>query len=186
MSGKGRAAPYVVVGIAAGYLYYAASQIEYHARTGTLGPDFWPKLIIALIIAACVYEIVKILVLDRATQVEGVLGEIVEGVAVAPQAAPDSTPGKPRPWLLLGGITLTFGYVAIVQTLGFFTATVAYLAAFIALAGYRRWAVVAAVSVFGTLVILFFFMRVVYVSLPLGTGVFQQLTLWLMQILGIR
>ena len=33
---------------------------------------------------------------------------------------------------------------------------------------------------------LFFFMRVVYVSLPLGVGAFQQVTLWLMQLLGIR
>jgi putative tricarboxylic transport membrane protein len=188
MSARGqvaRAAPYALVGAVAGYLYYVATQIQYQARPGTLGPDFWPKLILTLIIAACVYEIVKILVAGRATQVEGVLGGMIE--EVAPHTS-DSlvSPAARRPFLLLGGIALTVAYVAFVQSLGFFTATVVYLASFIALAGYRRWLVIAAVSVLGTLLILFFFMRVVYVSLPLGQGPFQQLTLWLMQVLGIR
>jgi putative tricarboxylic transport membrane protein len=188
MSAKGHlaaAAPYALVGGVAAYLYYVASQIQYHARADTLGPDFWPKLILLLIIAACAYEIVKVLVAGRATQVEGVLGGIIE--EVVPEGAPPvEVRVKRRPLLLVAGIALTAAYVAFVQSLGFFTATVVYLASFIALAGYRRWWVVFAVSVVGTLLVLFFFMRVVYVSLPLGQGVFQQLTLWLMQMLGIR
>jgi putative tricarboxylic transport membrane protein len=63
---------------------------------------------------------------------------------------------------------------------------VPYIAAFVALGGYRRWGIIAAVSVIGTFVMLFFFMKVVYVSLPLGVGPFQQVTLFLMQLLGIR
>lgn len=188
MSARGQAAragPYVLVGAAAGCLYYVATQIQYQARPGTLGPDFWPKLILALVIAACVYEIVKIMVAGRATQVEGVLGGMIEDVAPDSAGSADA-PAPKRPLLLLGGIGLTIAYVALVQYLGFFAATVVYLASFIIVAGYRRWWVVAAVSVLGTLLIVFFFMRVVYVSLPLGQGAFQQLTLWLMQVLGIR
>jgi putative tricarboxylic transport membrane protein len=180
-----RAAPYAVVGGAAVYLYYVASQIQYQARPDTLGPDFWPKALLALVVLACAYEIVKVFVLGRATQVEGVLGGMIEEVAPDVPGSIDAT-GRKRPLLLLGGIALTVAYVAVVQTLGFFTATVTYLASFIALAGYRRWLVIAAVSMIGTLLVLFFFMRVVYVSLPLGQGVFRQLTLWLMQMLGIR
>jgi putative tricarboxylic transport membrane protein len=63
---------------------------------------------------------------------------------------------------------------------------VPYVAAFIALGGYRRWGVVAAVSVIGTVLLLFFFMKVVYVSLPLGQEPFLQVTLLLMKIMGIR
>lgn len=180
----GRAAPYALVGGAAGYLYYVATQFQFQAREGTLGPDFWPKLVLCLILAVCVYELVKIFLLGRTAEVEGVLGRLVEGSAHTEPAAP--APPRERPLLLAGGIALTAAYVAIVQSLGFFTATVAYLAAFIAVGGYRRWSVVAAVSVGGTLVMLFFFMKVVYVSLPLGTGVFQQVTLALMRLLGIR
>jgi putative tricarboxylic transport membrane protein len=188
MSARGQAArtaPYALVGAGAGYLYYVAAQVQYQARPGTLGPDFWPKLILGLVIAACAYEIVKIVVAGRATQVEGVLGGMIEDVAPDAPGSPDAPPPR-RPLLLLGGIGLTVGYVALVEYLGFFAATVVYLASFIVLAGYRRWWVVAAVSVLGTLLIVFFFMRVVYISLPLGQGAFQQLTLWLMQVLGIR
>ena len=65
-------------------------------------------------------------------------------------------------------------------------ATAPYVAAFLVLGGYRRWGVIGATSVVGTLCMLFLFMKVVYVSLPLGEGVFQQVSLALMQIFGIR
>ena len=83
-------------------------------------------------------------------------------------------------------MALTAGYVIFIQRLGFFIATVLYLALFIVLGGYRRWAVVAAVSVGGTLLLLFFFMKVVYVSLPIGQVPFSAVTLFLMQVMGIR
>ncbi|MBI4195381.1 MAG: tripartite tricarboxylate transporter TctB family protein, partial [Betaproteobacteria bacterium] len=46
--------PYALVGAAAGYLYYVATNFEFHRRAGTLGPDFWPEAILILMIAACV------------------------------------------------------------------------------------------------------------------------------------
>jgi putative tricarboxylic transport membrane protein len=52
-----RIIPYAVVGTAAGYLYYVATNFEFHARAGTLGPDVWPKAILALIIITCLYRI---------------------------------------------------------------------------------------------------------------------------------
>jgi putative tricarboxylic transport membrane protein len=73
-----------------------------------------------------------------------------------------------------------------VQPLGFVLATAPYLAAFIALGGYRRWGVNAAVSLIGTLAMMFFFMKVVYVSLPIGGEPFAQVTLALMRLMGIR
>jgi putative tricarboxylic transport membrane protein len=180
-----RAAPYVVVGAIAGYFYYVAAHIQYSARAGTLGPDFWPKLLLGLMIAVCAYEVVKIFVLGRSVQVGGVLETLVERSAdLGLPTEPADT--RRRPALLLAGIGLTAAYVTLVQTLGFFTATVPYLAAFIVLGGYRRWGVIAIVSLAGTLAMVFFFMKVVYVSLPLGTGPFQQVTLALMQLLGIR
>jgi putative tricarboxylic transport membrane protein len=186
-SGIRRAAPYLALGAAAAYLYYVAANIQYSARAGTLGPDFWPKLILALIVAACAYEVVKILVLRSAAEVGGVLEELAgESLEHPQESAQPAAPAKPRPWLLVGGIALTSAYVALVQKLGFFSATVPYLALFIALGGYRRWGIIAATSVLGTLLMFFFFMKVVYVSLPLGVPPFQSVTLLLMQLFGIR
>ncbi len=178
-----RASPYVTVGTAAGYLYYVAANIRYTERAGTLGPDFWPRLVLVLILAACVYEIVKILFARAAGEVGGVLETLVEASPADPSAG---APPRLHPGMLLAGIALTSDYVALVQTLGFFTATVPYIALFLVVGGYRRVGVTAAVSVIGALLMFFFFMKVVYVSLPLGVPPFQQVTLFLMQVFGIR
>lgn len=184
-----RALPYVIAGAAAGYLYYLAANFQFHERPGTLGPDFWPEAILALMIVACLYEVVKIAAFGaRAGEVGGVIEEIVEESAGKHTAeSPLSAPiVESHPYLLIAGMALTAGYVIFIQRLGFFIATVLYLALFIVLGGYRRWGVVAAVSVAGASLLLFFFMKIVYVSLPIGQEPFSAVTLFLMQIMGIR
>ena len=132
------------------------------------------------------YEIVKTLVFGSRREVSGVLdGIVAESVQERGDAGPEIVP-ESHPLLLIGGIALTAGYVWIIQKLGFFLATAPYVAAFIALGGYRRWAVNAAVSVIGTLAIMFFFMKLVYVSLPLGDEPFAQVTFFLMKMMAIR
>ena len=42
------------------------------------------------------------------------------------------------------------------------------------------------ISLLGTLVLFYIFRGIVYVSLPLGTGPFQDFTLWLAQLLQMR
>ena len=167
------------------YLYYVAAHIEFHHRAGTLGPDFWPKAILALLILTCLYEIVRTLA-SGSRQASGMLQDIVE--ESVDQFGGDGTAELPEahPWRLVGGMALTGGYVWIVPTLGFFLATAPYLAAFIVLGGYRRPVITLVVSLLGTLAIMFFFMKLVYVSLPLGTEPFVQVTFLLMKLMGIR
>ncbi len=182
-----RIAPYLVVCAGAGYLYYVAAHFEYHRRAGVLGPDAWPKLVLGLLIFICLYEIVRrLLPTRRAEGADGVLEDLMRSSAEAYDASGMPVTEERHPWLLAGGMALTAIYVAAIQTLGFFLATACYVAAFIALGGYRRWKTVAAVSVIGTLLLVFFFMKVVYVSLPIGREPFAQVTLLLMQLMGIR
>jgi putative tricarboxylic transport membrane protein len=175
-----------VVGAAAGYLYHVAAHFEFHARANTLGPDFWPKAILVLVIVTCLYKIVAGLsARNGARDVGGVLEEIVE--ESTEKGVPEQPPSTERhPFLLIAGMALTACYVIFIHKLGFFVATVLYLALFIVLGGYRRWGVVAAVSVVGTLLLLFFFMKVVYVSLPIGQEPYSAVTLFLMRMMGIR
>jgi putative tricarboxylic transport membrane protein len=129
---------------------------------------------------------VKILVLRGQGEVSGVLDGLVEdSVRERGDAGPAALP-ESHPLVLVGGIALTALYVWIIQTLGFFLATAPYVAAFLALGGYRRWGVNAALSVLGTLAIMFVFMRLVYVSLPIGAEPFAQVTLALMKLMGVR
>lgn len=177
-----RALPYAIVGAAAGYLFYLAANFQYHARAGTLGPDFWPMAILALTIAVCVWQIGKIYVLGASAHAADDLVEEFTGAAEDESAAPP----RKHPWLLAAGMGATLAYVALVQRLGFFLATVVYLVAFMAIGGYRRWGVVAALSVIGALVLMFIFMKLVYVSLPIGVAPFDELTFLLMRLMGVR
>ena len=183
-----KALPYALVGAAAGYLYYSAAHIQYHARPGTLGPDFWPEAILVLTIAVCLYEVIKIAVRGAHTHdVLSVLDDIVEESADKHAAEePVAAPVESHPVLLLLGIGVTLLYVAAVQELGFFLATVVYLIAFMLIGGYRRWGVIAAVGLLGSLLLMYIFMKLVYVSLPIGVDPFSQVTFFLMQVMGIR
>jgi putative tricarboxylic transport membrane protein len=51
---------------------------------------------------------------------------------------------------------------------------------------YRRVAVVLATSLIGSLVFMFVFMKIVYVSLPLGQAPFSEISFLLMRLMGIR
>jgi putative tricarboxylic transport membrane protein len=178
--------PYAIVGALAAYLFYAATQFDFHRRAGTLGPDAWPKIVLGLLIAVCLYEIARrLLAPARGAGAHGVLQDMVE--ASEAQHGPAEAPAAPRSAAtLLGGMALTALYVWIIQRLGFALATAPYLVAFIAIGGYRRWGVNLAVSGIGTLAMMFFFMKVVYVSLPIGQEPFSQVTLALMRLMGIR
>ncbi|HEX6004235.1 MAG TPA: tripartite tricarboxylate transporter TctB family protein [Burkholderiales bacterium] len=182
-----RAAPYVLVGAAAGFLYYVASNFEFHRRAGTLGPDFWPKAILILAIAVCIYEVIRIAFSARGgVEVGGVLEDMVEESAEAQADFGAVVFAERHPLLLVVGMAATLGYVALVQTLGFFLSTALYLAGFLTLGGYRRRGVLVATSVLGALVLMFIFMKLVYVSLPIGVAPFSEVTLLLMKLMAIR
>jgi putative tricarboxylic transport membrane protein len=182
-----RIAPYVVVLAIAGFLYYSASRIDFYAPGGRIGPDFWPKMILILMIATCVYEIVKIALFSKHDQVSGVL----QTLSAAPPAADAGNPppagdGPAYPVRLVLGILATVLYAAVVPIAGFFLTTLAYLVVFMALGRYRRMGLAIAVSLAGTLLMLFFFMKVAYISLPIGAAPFSAVSLFLMQVMGVR
>jgi putative tricarboxylic transport membrane protein len=175
--------PYVIVFAIAGYLYFAAGQIEFAAPGGRLGPGFWPKVILLLAMLTCLYEIVKILFFSKSEhELAGVLQSIVED---APEAEPEPQQ-KTYPYRLLAGIALTVGYALAIEALGFFLCTLLYLAGFMLIGRYRRLGVVLASSTIGSLIFMYVFMKIVYISLPLGEGPFAQVTFLLMRVMGIK
>ena len=182
----GRIAPYALVAAAGMFLLYTAINIDYQHRTGTLGPDFWPKLILALLLIVCVCRILYILLAETP---DATGGGVLEQIAGNSGTADDEEPGLPaasHPGLLLAGMATTVGYVALVATTGFALTTAVYLAAFLYIGGYRRHRIIAALSIGGALLLMFIFMKLVYVSLPLGSGPFAQFTILLMKLMGIR
>jgi putative tricarboxylic transport membrane protein len=179
-----RILPYVIVLAIVSYLYYAAGKIEFAAPGGRLGPGFWPKVILVLAMLTCLYEIVKILCFSKSEhEIAGVLQSIVESV---PDAEAEPRQQKTYPYRLLAGIALTLGYALALEPLGFFLCTLLYMAGFMVIGRYRRLRVVIASSTIGSLVFMYVFMKIVYISLPLGQGPFAELSYLLMRIMGIK
>ena len=183
-----RVAPYVVVLGVAVFLYYCASNLDFLAPGGRIGPDFWPKMILLLMMATCVYEIAKITLSSSEDSVRGVMQTLSD----APPTASEETPAAPAeeertyPLRLARGIGATVLYAAIVPVTGFLLTTFAYLTAFMALGRFRRYGVVIGVSLVGSLLMFYFFSKVAYISLPIGTPPFSAVSLFLMQVMGIR
>jgi len=177
MGGRAKAiAPYVAVFAIAAFLFMNARSFAALGRPGQLGPDFWPKAVLVLLMVTCAVEIVRV-----------ALTAAPKPGAIARAKQPEAEEEEPRfPLLLGGGIVLTMLYVPGMQVLGFFLATVIYLAAFMAIGRYRRYAVIAVTSIVGSVVFVFVFMKIVYVSLPLGIGPFQSVSTALMALLGIH
>lgn len=176
---------YACVLAGAAYLYYLAANFDFMSRPGAPGPDAWPKGILALTIIACVVGIVNSLRARPAPE------ETPPLIGVGPEGAEPSgelleAPAQRYPRLLLGGIVATLGYVFFVDKLGFFLTTLLYLVSFLLLGRYRQWRVIAAVSLGGSLLLMYVFMKIVYVSLPLGAGPFAQFSIALMKLMGIR
>ena len=75
-------------------------------------------------------------------------------------------------------------YCLTLETLGFPLATSLLLGGFLAVAGYRRPLPLLATALGGSIALFLVFRSVVYVSLPLGVGQFQSLSLGLLRLFG--
>jgi putative tricarboxylic transport membrane protein len=169
--------PYLIILLVSLYLYHLAGQFRFTAKPGNLGPDFWPKLLLGLTMAACLYEIIKTaFFLKRPTPKE----------AADEHPAAAAPAKKAYPGLLVIGIAMTVAYASFVTSLGFITCTFLYFALFMTVGRYRKvWAILAN-SIIGTLVLVVIFMKIVYVSLPLGQGFFSSVTLFVLKLMGIK
>lgn len=190
-----RVLPYLAMLAVSALLYWAALQIDTRGADGgrRIGPDFWPKLVIVIMGALCVIEIVKRLFVKAALLPEGLAGDAAGSAfgpapseaQVAPAEAGAAPPAREHPGRLLAGIATIAGFALSVDWLGFFVATAAFLAAFMLIGGLRRAWLAAAIGVAGSFVLIVIFMRVAYISLPLGAGPFREFSLALLRVLGV-
>jgi hypothetical protein len=181
-----RAAPYAVALAIAAALYAVATHFDFQPRPGTLGPDVWPKAILACAMAVCAWQIAVALAAHARRDAEDLLASVAADGTHGQAGGPVPQAAARHPVRVALGMAATAAYVLLVTPLGFFLATFGYLALFLALAGYPHRRVIAVVSLLGTLVLMLVFMKLVYVSLPLGQGAFARPMLLLMQLMAIR
>jgi len=167
-------------------LYWCATRID--ADTGgRIGPDVWPKAIIVFMGLLCVYEIVKRLVVKTEFEAKGLLSgaETLKEEPVPSPLGEGQGEGKDHP-MLYWGIGLIAAYVVGVPWIGFFVATFVFLVAFPLIGGSRRPVAIIVTALIGTITLAVVFMRVAYISLPLGEGPFRELSIALMRAMGVH
>jgi len=170
-----RMAPYVIILLVSLYFYHLAGQFRFSAKAGHLGPDFWPKMLLALTMVACLYEIIKTAFFLKIAPSKEPPGEASEK---------GESKKKTYPGLLVIGTLMTVAYAYLVTTLGFVICTFLYFALFMVVGRYRKtWAILAN-SVIGTLVLVVIFMKIVYVSLPPGQEPFSAVTFFVLSLMG--
>lgn len=177
-------APYILTLVVAVLLFVKADRIEFDHVPGRIGPDAWPKLILALTMVAGAWGMVKTLLFGTGSG-SGIMFRTVENAAESKDDATgiDEREIYPvRVWAALAG---TLVYLWILYYLGFFLSTFAFLAFILYVGGYRkpRWLLLLALA--GALFFMTIFVRVVYVSLPLGVEPFSKVSLALLALLNI-
>ena len=178
-------APYVVVLVSAGVLHLIATRFDYTPHAGRLGPDIWPRAILALIAGVCIFRILTVL---REPRDEGPGGGVLQDVLGNAPPARDAQPEPDArfPGLLVLGVAITIAYVWLLGVLGFALASALYIGAMIRVGRYRRWRVIVPTALVGSLAFMFVFQKIVYLSLPIGRSPFDAVSLALMRLMGIR
>ncbi|WP_048756546.1 tripartite tricarboxylate transporter TctB family protein [Afipia felis] len=168
--------PYILIIGAAIYFYRVASEISYTEIPGQMGPERWPKIIIALLIAVCAFEVVRrIFVSVRPRPVSDAASEADEGFSQQMEA---------HPLLVAAATAATVGYLLLFDLVGFFVATALYLVAVMWIGGVRRPVFLGLLSLAISFAFSFFFMKLIYVALPLGEGPFARISLIVMKLVG--
>jgi hypothetical protein len=176
--------PYVVLLAVTGLLYWASTRIQ--ADTGgRIGPSAWPKAIIVVMGLLCAYEIVKRLVIGSASSAKGLVSTSTALPVAAAASAEPPAAEREYPRMLYGGMAMVVAYVVAVPWLGFFVTTALFLALFPWVGGMRRPVLTGAIGLAGSLLLVVVFMRVAYISLPLGEGPFRSLSLALLRAIGV-
>lgn len=144
---------------------------------GIAGPTTWPTLMLYLVaVFALAWAVQRVaLVLRRRER------SAAEAAAVAVAVSP-AVAGGARVWL---GIVLVLAYGFSLPWLGFALATLIYIVLWLLLGGIRKPLQITLISVIGTLVFLYFFVKVALMPLDRGVGAIGEFSVALYRVLGI-
>ncbi|MQA64153.1 MAG: hypothetical protein GEU86_22480 [Actinophytocola sp.] len=142
--------------------------------TGGPGPALYPRILIGLLAFAAVFLV--------AQQIRQLLRQR-RGAPAEPQ--PDDLAeenlSSPRVALIIG---MAIGYVIATMYLGWFIATICFVTAFLFLAGKRKLWFTVPLATALAIGFCYVFVKVVYIALPTGVGIFDEITFRLLQLIG--
>ena len=201
-SAKRDVAAYAVVLLIAAFLFYHALGIMTYSGT-YLGPELWPEIILGLAIITCVialatrsYRLWQLTHLPRPTAAFPSLGQpeipALKGTSrpagesrELPASQPEAVAASSKwaPWI---AAVLTGAYIYLLPRVGYFLDTALYVTAFIYFGNFRKLRIAALLGVGASLVFMIIFMKLVYISLPVGEGPFEHISTFVMAALAIH
>ncbi|NWF55820.1 MAG: tripartite tricarboxylate transporter TctB family protein [Syntrophaceae bacterium] len=161
--------PLLIFGIAL-YFYFLGGRLDDAPTPGQLGPYFWPRSILILLMVSCGIKSLEILSPRK---------------EAAGRAETDPLPSPIQISKLVALIAAVIGVVFSMDKIGFLLANFFFLLFFLALTGLRRAFPLLLLSAGGTVALLYLFVKVVYLPLPKGMGFFEDVTLFLYRLLGV-
>jgi len=160
----------LLIFIAAVYFYVLAGSMDENPMPGQVGPAFWPRALLILLMMSCILK-----ALESYLAFGKGVGDM--GVESAP---PDVSVSK-----LIVMIILVLAVVPGMEILGFALANFLFLILFIRIAGMRKLPSLIVTSLLGTIFLLYLFGKIVYLPLPKGDWIFNDLTIFIYRLLRI-
>ncbi|MBO8138311.1 MAG: tripartite tricarboxylate transporter TctB family protein [Desulfotomaculum sp.] len=142
-----------------GVMYYEAANFEFNASITTIGPDYWPKIILAGMLILSV-----LLIIDIVRRKGRLVGKKDE----EPKKYPYNF------WIILG---IILAYTFIIKIVGFIVSTFLFLISAMWILQIKKPHVLLTLTVSITIIMVVLFPKLMMVPLPRGTGVFRTFTL---------
>lgn len=172
---KGAIISLVAVAVLSMFLFINAGSILAPGRMpGQVGPDLWPRFILGLLIFLSLIKIIQLSLLPPPQ------------VKIFEDSNVEEPVTEERDWhvLIVAGL-MVFGYVFAIHFLGFFIATLIFLWSFTYLGKWRKKGLLAIIALIGTLAVNFLFHKIIYIPLPKGQYIFEDITVMIYKTLGI-
>jgi putative tricarboxylic transport membrane protein len=167
MASRARVAALLAAVLGSALLFASTWPLDAMVPRGQLGPGFWPRLVLIGLALAC---LLKVREERRAGSGDTASSVLLPRASIARLAL---------------GMACIFGYVIAAPRLGFALASAAFIVAFMVVAGARRVRGIAATALLGTVILLYTFIKLVYLPFPKGDGPFERVSLALYRALGI-
>lgn len=161
------------------YLTPNIDQADAMAR-GLAGPISWPRFALYGVFFCAAGWLVQSIIQNRRGHAEHSAADLANAVGPDDPAAPPSN--EVVIWI---GIVLTLLYGFLIPVVGYPLATAGYIVLWLLLGGIRRPVLISAVTVLGTVLLLYVFVKLALMPLDRGQGVFGDLTVAIYRLLHI-
>ncbi len=159
----------ILIVLLALYFYFLAGNIDAPPGPDQLGAAFWPKMILVFLLISCVMKAGEILRARRKTET---------------QAAAEGLTDMEAPKLAMM-IVMIIAAVYFMDIIGFPLANFLFLLVFMRIAGLRKKLPLLLTAFVGTIFLLYLFVKVVYLPLPKGDWLFNDMTIFFYRVLRI-